>query len=469
MEQPDKTQKQLSGKRPGSDKKSKKINFKIDEEIKIEVADIPENSIFKGYKSYDVQELITTTRTTRYMLAQWQTPDGRYITAKVPDSLKGYHYGPDLRKHIIYQHHFNRVPQSKIHKELIEKGIDISKGEIDRILISEANNLASEKESILDVGLHVSDYIQSDDTGARDQGKNAYCTIITNDLFAYFHTSFSKSRLNFLEILNSQNKAYLINDVALKYMLKQKLSFSTINLMTAYKETKISLSSEFEKLLKEYSLKENEIKTITEAALIGNLINNGFSEDIVILSDNAGQFNLFEHALCWIHAERHIRRIVPVGDKERLEVAKIRKFVWQLYKLLKIYKKKSTEQLKEKILIKFEKIFTYKVICKPLSNVLSNIYKNKSELLKVLEKPFVPLHNNVSEQNIRDFVIKRKISGGSRSNAGRKARDILNSIMQTCFKHEISFWKYLDDRIKKLNTIPLLVDLIKNASSFSGP
>ena len=40
-----------------------------------------------------------------------------------------------------------------------------------------------------------------DDTGARHEGKNGYCTAIGNDLFAYFESTDSKSRLNFLKVL----------------------------------------------------------------------------------------------------------------------------------------------------------------------------------------------------------------------------------------------------------------------------
>ena len=40
----------------------------------------------------------------------------------------------------------------------------------------------------------------------------------------------------------------------------------------------------------------------------------------------------------------------------------------------------------------------------------------------------LPLHNNLSERDIRDYVKKRKISGSIRSENGRKARDTFASI-----------------------------------------
>ncbi|MDH4200742.1 MAG: hypothetical protein OEV66_10220 [Spirochaetia bacterium] len=57
-----------------------------------------------------------------------------------------------------------------------------------------------EKEDILKVGLQISKSVTTDDTGLRHRGANGYCTHIGNEFFAYFKSSNSKSRINFLEI-----------------------------------------------------------------------------------------------------------------------------------------------------------------------------------------------------------------------------------------------------------------------------
>jgi TolA-binding protein len=44
------------GKRPGSSKSSKKLNFEVDEERIIQPDVIPANTKFNGYRNYDVQE-----------------------------------------------------------------------------------------------------------------------------------------------------------------------------------------------------------------------------------------------------------------------------------------------------------------------------------------------------------------------------------------------------------------------------
>ena len=74
---------------------------------------------------------------------------------------------------------------------------------------------------------------------------------------------------------------------------------------------------------------------------------------------------------------------------------------------------------------------------------IAMLKRRKTELLKVLERPDLPLHNNASEQDIREFVTKRKISGSTRSESGRRCRDTFASLKKTCRKLGISFWEYL--------------------------
>ena len=77
-------------------------------------------------------------------------------------------------------------------------------------------------------GLEVSSYIGVDDTGARHDGRNGYCTAIGNDLFAYFESTDSKSRLNFLQVLRGSSTSYTINEVASSYFKEQKLAQEVI-------------------------------------------------------------------------------------------------------------------------------------------------------------------------------------------------------------------------------------------------
>jgi len=108
-----------------------------------------------------------------------------------------------------------------------------------------------------------------------------------------------------------------------------------------------------------------------------------------------------------------------------------------------------------------DKLFTQKTGFITLDQALKRLYKNKSELLLVLYRPDIPLHNNLSENDIREYVKRRKISGSTRSGEGKKCRDTFTSLKKTCRKLGISFWEYLEDRVRKRNNIFPLAEIMR--------
>ena len=88
---------------------------------------------------------------------------------------------------------------------------------------------------------------------------------------------------------------------------------------------------------------------------------------------------------------------------------------------------------------RFERIFRRRTGYVTLDRLLARLHERKAELLRVLDRPEIPLHTNGSENDIRAHVTKRKISGGTRSEAGRVARDVLLGLMKTCAKLGLSF------------------------------
>lgn len=99
-----------------------------------------------------------------------------------------------------------------------------------------------------------------------------------------------------------------------------------------------------------------------------------------------------------------------------------------------------------------------------LNQRLRMTYGKKQELLRVLERPDTPLHNNSSETDARSAVTKRKVSGGTRSDEGKDARDTLLSLKQTCRKLGINFIAFLKDRVSGLFAIPRLAEVIRQRS-----
>ena len=95
-----------------------------------------------------------------------------------------------------------------------------------------------------------------------------------------------------------------------------------------------------------------------------------------------------------------------------------------------------------------------------IGSVLKEMRDHRDDLLRVLQRPEVPLHNNGSESIIRGYVKTRKISGSTRSEEGRRCRDTFASLKKTCGKLGLSFWAYVCERVRGLGQIPRLAEVI---------
>lgn len=457
------------GKRPGSKKKHKTVNIEIHDTIPIEPENLPAGSWSKGYNDFIVQGLQIKAHNVCYRLKAYETPDGKYICAKLPKYLNGKHFNPELIRFILYQYHHCGVTQPLLLEQLHELDIDISKGTLNNILIEDKDEFHNEKDRILAEGLKVSTYINVDDTGARHKGKNGYCTHIGNESFSWFESTESKSRINFLRLLRAGHTGVAINIDAITYMEANKLPQKALAPIIKNLGKIFVMDSQWDAFLKQNGIiKDRHVQIATEGALIGSIIEHGISKHLVIVSDDAGQFNVLLHALCWIHANRAIDKIVPYTDQAKTDLDAVKDQVWRLYDGLKAYKENPNPSDKKRLSDRFDEIFSQTTSSAALSAALKRIYRNKAELLLVLERPDIPLHNNGAENAIREYVKKRKVSGSTRSESGRQCRDTFTSLKKTCRKLGVSFWQYLKDRIEKIGLIPDLSDLIRQSAFEPG-
>jgi len=453
-------------KRPGSAKYSKTAALIIHEDRRIPPkTPLPDGSRFKGWRNYVVQGLVIKAHNIRYRLECWQTPEGKWLTGQLPDELQGHHFDPVLRSYILYQHHHCQVTQPLLREQLVEWGIDISVGQIDALLSTNKESFHQEKNQLLKVGLEISQSITVDDSGARHQGKNGYVTQIGNEFFAWFSSTNSKSRINFLECLQAGAIAYQITAEALSYMKEQGLSEAIRLSLNQELPPEINTRDNWNQSLDALEITtERHVRIATEGALLGGLLENGYNPELAIISDGAGQFAILLHGLCWIHAERLVHKLIPANDLQRDAIARVRDQIWSLYADLKAYKQQPDATLIAALESRFTAIFTQQTDYATLNQTLKRLRRHKDELLLVLRRPDVPLHTNGSETDIRDFVKKRKISAGTRSDLGRQCRDTFASLKKTCRKLGVSFWQYLNDRVSLSNVIPPLTVLMRDAS-----
>jgi len=407
---------------------------------------------FKGYQNYVVQDLVISPRAIRYRRERWVTADGRILTASLPAGIRG-HFGPELCRFVLTQYHQCQVTIPRLVSQLRSIGIAISKRQVMRLLNEGQESFLVEARDVLRSGLATAPWLTVDDTGARHKAKNGYCTQIGNDHFTSFATTGSKSRLNFLELLRGGYGDYAINRHALDYMRARALSGPVIRQLAdhpvRYFADHAAWLDHLERLgIAPLTVTPNPLLIASEGALWGSIRSHGFLDATVIVSDGAGQFEVGQHASCWIHTERLVHKLDSFNARDREAQQHLRGLIWNYYRDLRSYRDNPSSTRRTSLRARFDRIFRRRTGAVMLDRLLKRIHANRHDLLMVLDRPEIPLHTNGSENDIRCHVTKRKISGGTRSDAGRDARDAFLGIAKTCAKLGFTFWDYLGDRLQ---------------------
>jgi hypothetical protein len=461
---PPQTARQEGGKRPGSAKRPKTAELTIHHEVPLHPKDLARGATFRCYEPYVVQELIIRNENTRYLRARYDLPGGGSVLAPFPEGVlpvEGGHFGANLIVYILDQYHQAQVTEPLLLAQLWEYGIDISAGQLHHILTENKEPFHQEKGEVLAAGLAESSYIGTDDTGARHRGQNGYCTAIGNDLFAYFESTDNKSRLNFLQVLQGRQRDLAINDITLVYWEQQQLAAALVGQLTQGPREFVGEQAWQARLTELAITNERHVRSATEGALLGGLVARGVAPDLGVLSDGAPQFVLFVHAGCWIHAERPLAKLVPHNEQHRAAIEKVRNHIWELYQDLKAYRAQPDAAQRPVLEARFDTLVAQRSGYPSIDGVLKEMHNHQADLLRVLERPEIPLHNNAMEADIREFVKRRKLSGGTRNDAGRRGRDTFASLKKTCRKLGVRFWDYLQDRVRGLGKIPRLAELIR--------
>lgn len=421
---------------------------------------------FKGYEDFVVQDLVIQPRVIRYRRERWVTADGRTVIAPLPAGVRG-HFGPELRRFVLLQYHQCQVTVPRLVEQLRNIGIAISKRQVLRLLNESQEEFLVEARDVLREGLASAPWLTVDDTGARHKAKNGFCTHIGNDRFASFATTDSKTRHNFLSLLRGGHADYVINAEALAYMRQRALSGPIIRQLAEHPDRHFADTeawhAHLERLgIAQLSVTPNPLMIASEGALWGSIRAHGFLNKTVIVSDGAAQFEVGRHASCWVHIERLIHKLDTFSDRDRAAQKHVRNLVWDFYRDLKAYRDAPSAVRRASLRARFDRIFKRRTGAVMLDPLLKRIYAKRKDLLVVLDRPDVPLHTNSSENDIRCYVTRRKISAGTRSDNGRDARDAFLSIAKTCTKLGISFWDYLGDRLNVdgAATVPRLQALV---------
>jgi len=341
---------------------------------------------------------------------------------------------------------------------LQDLGLDVSKSQVNDIIIEDAKLFKKEYDDVYETGMTTARRLESDDTVGFHKKERLVVSVIGNEFFTIIRSAYSKSRLSFLFMLqrcDDDQAKHQLGQEAFNYLKLYKVAPSVIEKLKPHTGAIFRSKKDWNDFLHEASITSLNVGSgiltkLREAALISYILESMNFKDIGLTTDGAPQFkNIFKfHQLCWLHAIRGIERLIPKNDKEAAEIKRILDEIWLFYHKLKNYKDDPAEALKNELEKEFDKIFLQSVASDTLLCLLLGIYKLKKNLLCVLELPDLPIHNNGSERAIRPQATRRKISGPTKSDDGKLARDVMLSLQSTAKKLGISFWKYIGDQLR---------------------
>jgi Transposase IS66 family len=381
------------------------------------------------------------------------------VVAPLPPGI-GDHFGPELKRFILAQYYQGQTTVPRLVELLGILGLDISKRQLVRILTETNEAFVTEARDVLRAGLASAKWIAVDDTGARHKGKNGVWTTIGNDVFTFLATTGSKSRANFLGLLRAGHADFVLNNAAFAYMRERRLAAAVIAKLAGNPQQRFADDKAWQAHLDALDILASKrpldpVTIATEGALWGAITDHGYIKDTVILSDDAGQFNVGTHALCSVHAERLVHKLETFTATARKAKDEIRALIWALYADLKAYRAVPDPGRKAELMQRFNQIFKRRTGFATLGRLLARLFANKNELLRVLDRLQVPLHTNATENDISCQVTRRRISATTRSDDGRACRDAFLSILETCRKLGISFWDFLGSRLGAAATNPV--------------
>lgn len=452
----------------GRKKRRKNENIKIDREQKLSVEreDLPADAEFKGYEDVIVQDIRIETDNVRFRKEKYYSPrEGKIYLAELPTGYEGQ-FGPRLKAWVVVFSFALNVTEAKIENFLETVGISISKGQIAAIIKQETGQLEEEKEALYEAGLRSTTWQQIDDTAAKVKGQQCYTQVVCNPYHTTYFTTARKDRLTVLEVLwGGQELQFCLDEMAWTYLAACGLPKKYQTVLATWPQEQMLSRREFEERLKKElpGLGPQQSKWVLEAGGIAAYHRQERWPVIEqLLCDDARQFKRIvqELALCWVHEGRHYKKLSPVVAYHRQQLEEFRGQFWVYYRQLLAYRQQPDLVEKEQLSQEFDRLFATKTGYEALDERIAQTKAKKTDLLRVLDHPALPLHNNEAELGARQRKPKENISYGPRTTAGAKGWDTGLTLVATARKLGVNIFAYLHDRVAKLNQMPSLADLI---------
>jgi len=445
-----------------NNKKTSKLDRLIIDDKKI--INSPKIKKKKGFKTVIIQDIIFTKNVTQYQLECGYDENGDFLTSPLPITTFG-EYGTGLTSFVKTLYYQGRVPMNKIQSILKSIGFIIGKSVVVKMCHFSDYSLKKELDAARIESVLKNKIVQMDDTEALVGNKNHHTFAISTDHVTILTTMESKSMMSAIYAYSGGNQVYyLFNDDFFNF-LEKKLKFQNYkNYFKKYERQKPYDEIEFRNLMKKFSGEKffNRAYFIRICALKSWIKNTPLlNPNSKLVSDTAGNYKFKgrTHQYCWIHEIRHYRRIEAFTQIHKDIKLHFLTILYDFYNKLKKFKIGLVSSYE--VETDFDHIMNIKTNFSALDNLLENTKKRKEGLLTVLKYPFVPLHNNTCEQDLRENVIKIRVSGGTKTRRGTYSWDVGLSLVHTLRKLKISYYKFLMDRYSQTNKILPLGQIIQ--------
>ncbi len=302
---------------------------------------------------------------------------GKIYRSVLPSGASGHQFSSELRSWLSVFKYDCRMSELVISRFLSGLGVEISTGHINKIILENSNALTKGYTHLKVWGLKLSSYLHSDATGLIRQ------------------------------IMSTGKR------------LHQHLHFAGHKYLSLFK-----------------------ITAHYNSFLLGTRVLGKRAMRSIYISDdgspNGENLPVKNKQLCWIHEIRHFLKLWPKIKIHQQQLEKVIDKLWQFYLLAKNYGRDPTPEKKQQLHHLFDGITGQQVTYGELANRLRLTERKKNRLLLFLDYPGIPIENNLAERDLRPAVIIRKLSGGTKSEAGNRSFEKHMSIIQTAHKQNLN-------------------------------
>lgn len=454
-------------------RKSKMVEIDRTVACPVDAETLPDDAEYKGTETTVIQDVVFRRDNVAFERAKYWSPSlKKTFLGPLPKGYEGYRFGPGVRTLVLTLYFATGTSEPKILELLASVGVEMSAGELSRLLTHEVEAFHKESEEIQQAGLESSPWQQIDDTKTRVNGVNQHCHVLGNPLFTIYRTMPRKDRPTVLAVLRgTEGPRYLVNDQAVALAVGLKVSGAILEFF----RTRLPWDEEMDEASFDAAYSsalgwvdgQLKRKLYEAAALAAYQAQSEVPVVQALLGDEARQFDevTIERALCWVHDGRHYAKLTPMVAAFQKELDDFQDRYWAYYHELLAYRQSPSVEEAERLSQAFDELFTTTAEYQALNDRIKKTLSKKSELLLVLIHPELPLHNNDSELSARQRARKRDVSFGPRTSAGARAWDSMQSVLGTAKKLGVSTYEYIADRVRGRGAVPRLADLIRSKAA----